>query len=126
MNIVFVSSFALLAMYILAGIQKIGAFRATVDGLLQKPLFNMLPTLFSMIAIMITIVIEIIAPLIILYALYVGSYSTYGYYSTLAIILFTVFATGLYHNPILDSNETIQFMKNTSIIGGLLLLMNTF
>lgn len=126
MNGNFFSATALLAMYILAGIQKIGTFRTTTNGLLQKPIFNMLPALFSMVAIMITIVIEIAAPLIILYALYVGSYSTYGYYSTLAIILFTVFATGLYHNPILDSNETIQFMKNTSIIGGLLLLMNTF
>lgn len=38
------------------------------------------------------------------------------------IIFFTILATYFYHNMFIDKSQTIQFMKNVSIIGGLMLI----
>jgi uncharacterized membrane protein YphA (DoxX/SURF4 family) len=43
-------------------------------------------------------------------------------YSIYALVIFTLWATYLFHNVIENPNEKFNFMKNISIIGGLLLI----
>lgn len=38
------------------------------------------------------------------------------------LLLFLVPATLVFHNPIVDPSQTIQFMKNLAIVGGLLMV----
>ena len=39
------------------------------------------------------------------------------------LLLFLIPATLVFHNPLVDSGELIQFMKNLAIIGGLLMIV---
>lgn len=39
-----------------------------------------------------------------------------------ALLLFTAAATVFFHNPIVDPSQMTQFLKNLSIIGGLMLI----
>jgi len=43
-------------------------------------------------------------------------------YSVYALIIFTLWATYLYHNAFIKPSEKYHFMKNISIVGGLLLI----
>ena len=45
-------------------------------------------------------------------------------YSVYALVIFTAWATYLYHNAFINPAEKYHFMKNISIMGGLLLLLN--
>lgn len=49
-----------------------------------------------------------------------------GYKARVGAVLLLIFlipATLVFHNPILDSSQSIQFMKNLAIIGGLLMVV---
>tara|TARA_Y100001970_G_C13633492_1_gene555316 strand:+ start:190 stop:549 length:360 start_codon:yes stop_codon:yes gene_type:complete len=43
-------------------------------------------------------------------------------YSVYALVIFTLWATYLYHNAFVNPAEKYHFMKNISIVGGLLLI----
>lgn len=43
--------------------------------------------------------------------------------SAFALIVFTILATALFHNPLSNSAELIYMLQNFAIVGGLLLLM---
>ena len=43
-------------------------------------------------------------------------------YSVYALVIFTLWATYLYHNAFVNPSEKYHFMKNISIVGGLLAL----
>lgn len=50
-----------------------------------------------------------------------------GYKAKIGAILLIIFlipATLVYHNPIADPTQTIDFMKNLSILGGLLMVVS--
>jgi putative oxidoreductase len=117
MNILFI--LLLVLIFFIAGFNKIFSFDKTVNGLLHKPLFSSFPRFLSVLAIVIVIIIEIIAPIVIVYGSYDTRYSHYVKYGILSLILFTIMATLLYHNPFVDPKEKINFMKNLAIIGGL-------
>ena len=109
---------SLVLLFVIAGVMKIPNYRSNVIGLTAKPIFNMLPVLLSELAIFAVILIEILAPLLMVYGLYNSDFSSIGYYSTVVLLLFTIAATALYHNPI-DKSQRMAFLKNLSIIGGL-------
>ena len=44
-------------------------------------------------------------------------------YATLALILFMIIVTPLYHNPFQDKSQLTQLLKNVAILGGLILLL---
>lgn len=117
-----VLSVFLLIMFILSGVQKIGTFEKTVESLKQKTSLGFTDSLNRLIIILV-ILLEIIAPIIIIYHFTSGKYKTHAYYSILSIVGFTVLATLLYH-PLDFSNyyKSRPFWTNVSLIGGLLLL----
>ncbi len=70
------------------------------------------------------ILLEIIAPLIIVSYTYTGLFSLLPLFKAalLALIVFTIVATSMYHNPFTSRKNHIQFITHVSLIGGLLAL----
>lgn len=115
--------FSILLIYILAGFKKIFSFQDNVTSLKTRNIFRQLPYIFSSFGIFGTILIEIVAPLIILFSLFYFSSITKSLVniSITSIIVFTLLASFLYHPPT-NPNERINFLKNIGLIGGLILM----
>jgi uncharacterized membrane protein YphA (DoxX/SURF4 family) len=121
---------SLVAIFFIAGIQKLYTFESNVKDLSTRILFNKLPYGFSIFGIVIAILIELVAPLIfvwnmigqkvitgnIFHRLYDSSQWIQG--SLVSLIFFTIFATILYHSPF-QPGQMMPFLKNLSIISGL-------
>ena len=108
-------------MFILSGVNKIFTFEATVDSLKKR--LQSMPEWFYNIAIIIVILIEIIAPMIIINYIIYGQYKNEAYLSSIVLIVFTILATLLYHFPdFTNYKKSIPFWANISLIGGLLLI----
>jgi uncharacterized membrane protein YphA (DoxX/SURF4 family) len=98
----------------------VGTFNKTVDSLKQR---IKLPEMIYKLAIIVVIMIEIIAPIIIINYFMTKQYKNYAYYSTLTLIGFTVLATIIYHPPdFTNYYKSVAFWANVSLIGGLLFL----
>ncbi|NER82635.1 MAG: DoxX family protein [Leptolyngbya sp. SIO1D8] len=100
----------LAVIFIYTGIAKIGGFSGTQQQIASAGIpLAALVTVF-------TIVFEITGGVSILA----------GYKARMGALLLLVFltpATLVFHNPIGDPSQMIQFMKNLAIIGGLLMLL---
>jgi len=121
---VLVYAFLILVMYFLSGVSKIMSFSSTVNGL--HFMFGVkMPKIFYRIAILCAIMLEIVAPVIILLSLQTNMYQEYAYYSSIMLAIFTVLVTLIYHFPT-SEGEYYSFMKNLSATGGLLLLSTQF
>jgi uncharacterized membrane protein YphA (DoxX/SURF4 family) len=110
----------LLIMYFLSGFVKITNLDSISKGLKNKISF---PIILCKLSIILVIILEICAPVLIIYSLVYRKYTYYSYIATNLLIVFTIIATILYHFPT-QPNQYYYFMKNLSIIGGLLLLSN--
>ena len=112
----------LVIMFLLSGINKLSGFSSVVESLKQKLQYDMANELYNL-AIVIVVLIEIIAPIIIIYYSFTGNYKQEAYYSVIALILFTILATLIYHFPDFSNyKKSIPFWANISLLGGLLLL----
>jgi uncharacterized membrane protein YphA (DoxX/SURF4 family) len=116
-------SFTLLViMFLISGINKIYTFDGVVEGLKQKIQYD-LPIVFYNIVMVMVILLEIIAPIIIMNYALTGNNKQEAYYSAIGLVLFTILATIIYHFPSCSTyTKCIPFWANISLIGGLLLL----
>ena len=121
----FVYAFMILLMYFLAGINKVRNFSGTVAGFKNMFFLKKLPNIFYQLAIFLVIVLEILAPIVILYSLQTDMYSDLAYFSSVGLAGFTVLATLIYHFPP-TGGEYYAFMKNLTATGSLLLLSTLF
>ena len=87
--------------------------------------FKKLPNVFYQLAIFLVIVLEIVAPILILFSLQTNMYNELAYFSSIGLAIFTVLATIIYHFPPTGS-EYYAFMKNLTATGSLLLLSTLF
>lgn len=118
----------LLTIFIGSSINKIMNFPQTVNTLVKKMPFNKLPKLISQISIVIAIILLFGGSLAILYSIFMKRESTekLPYNLTVgALIIFTILATLLFHNVVIDPSQKIHFMKNLAIVGGLILLIES-
>jgi len=116
-------AFFLLAMFVLSGMHKILTFRKTVENFNEKVWSGTGNEILMQLIISIVIIIEILAPLVILYHLSFGNLQWYAYASIISLIVFTILATIIYHPPSFTNYyKSIPFWANVSLIGGLLLL----
>lgn len=115
--------FLLLVIYFISGLNKIPFVSNISKGL--KSRLSFLPLFLCKVAIICVIILEICAPILILYSATYGKYNYYSYIACILLICFTVLATLLYHFPS-QPNQYYFFIKNISIIGGLILLSNRF
>ena len=120
MDNIFISTICLLALYVYSSYGKIMDINGTAESLHSK--LNMLPMNLCVLAIVGVIILELFGSLFVVYSLYTKEYKKYLYYVVLAFILFNVLATILYHNPS-NKKEIINFLKNLSITGGFILLL---
>lgn len=125
-NPIFISAL-LLSMFIVSGVNKIFNFKETVDSLTNKLQFEIFNNpVISNFIVTLVILLEIIAPLVIIYYFMSGSgsgnYKTYAYYSVISLCIFTILATILYHPPKMLYKKSLGFWANLTLIGGLLLL----
>ena len=122
---VIIYAFMILIMYILAGINKAINFESTVNGFKNVFLIKNLPKSFYKLTILLVIILEIFAPLTILYSLQTDKYNYMANLSSISLAIFTILATLIYHFPPVGS-EYYSFMKNLTATGSLLLLSTLF
>ena len=108
-------------MFFLSGIEKIYTFSKTTVSFSNK--IN-IPLTLSKLVISIVILLEIIAPVIITTYTFTGLKHLLPLFKTsvLSLILFTIAATIMYHNPVESTKNYYTFLSHLSIIGGLLAL----
>ena len=114
----------LLLMFILSGLHKINNYNNTVLSLANKvnPMINLNNDLYK-IAIVLVILLEIIAPYILITSSYKNKHSKYSLYSVYLLIAFTILATLLYHPLNINSYmKSTPCCANVSLLGGLLLM----
>lgn len=111
----------LVSMFFASGVEKVSSFDATVTSLTDR--VSMLSKEIAQLAILLVILLEILAPLIIVFNVVTGQYSDYAYTSVIALCVFTIVATFVYHMPDFSSyKRSLAFWANVSLLGGLLLL----
>jgi uncharacterized membrane protein YphA (DoxX/SURF4 family) len=112
-------------MYFLAGISKVMNFSETVKGFENMFFIKNLPTLFYNLAIIGVVLLEIFAPIMIMFSLHTNTFSEYAYYSSIGLAIFTILATLIYHFPP-NGSQYYTFMKNLTATGSLMLLSTQF
>ena len=118
-------AFMILLMYFLAGINKARNFSGTVSGFKNMFFLKKLPNIFYQLAIIMVIILEIVAPIIILYSLQTNLYTDIANYSCLGLGIFTILATLIYHLPP-NGSQYYPFIKNVTATGALFLLSTLF
>lgn len=124
MNILFYA-FLILLMYFLAGIHKAMNFSSTVKGFQNMVFLQKMPSIFYNLSILGVILLEIVAPIIIMSSLYTNTHRDCAYYSSIGLALFTILASLIYHFPT-NKGQRSAFMKNLTAIGSLMLLSTMF
>ena len=124
MNLVLIATIYITLLFFISGFHKIKDFTNVVKGFMNK---TALPLPLAKIIISAVIVLEIVAPFIISLYSYNSNPQLYTYAKLclLALIVFIILATFLYHFPPFGSNY-YSFMSNLSTLGGLLLLYQHF
>ena len=126
-------------MYFLAGVNKMMNFTKTVKSFSEKIRnkisnlpefsekfsFKSLPYPIYQFIIAMVVLIEIIAPLIIVIATYSNKYQKLAHYACISLAIFTVLATLLYHFPP-NGSHYYHFMKNLTAFGSLMVLSKQF
>jgi uncharacterized membrane protein YphA (DoxX/SURF4 family) len=134
----------LLLIFIVSGVQKALGYVGRSDFSPKEvakylSVVSGIPTALTAIALFIAVAIELLAPPAIIASLVLSkavvdsplplafglSLNHLAYLGVLGLILFTVLATLAYHFPT-DPAQQIPFMKNLSIIGGLILLAREY
>ena len=110
--------FCLGLLFIVAGVRKSFHFTSTTNGISSRFLFRMFPTFIHQMITLAVILLEIAAPIGMMYGLYNKDYSQLGLISCVSLMAFTLLASILYHNPV-DPSQRTAFLKNMAIIGGL-------
>jgi uncharacterized membrane protein YphA (DoxX/SURF4 family) len=108
-------------MYFLSGIEKIYTFSKTTMDFSNK--IN-IPLILSKLVISGVILLEIIAPIIIISYTFTGLFNLLPLFkaAVFSLIAFTILATIMYHNPFQSTKNYYTFFTHLSIIGGLLAL----
>jgi uncharacterized membrane protein YphA (DoxX/SURF4 family) len=114
----------LTAMFFLSGFNKLNKFTKTVENLQMKMNnMNINENIYKLI-IALVVILEILAPIIIVYYYITGKYKLYTNYAIYGLIIFTILATIIYHPLYInDYFKSIPFWANLGLIGGLLLLV---
>lgn len=112
-----VSAVLITFMYFISGLNKITTFTAVATGFAGKLSVNLL---IAQIVIALVILLEIFAPLVIVFS----ENKEYKRYATWVLAGFTVLATILYHLPPTGSNY-YPFLSNITAVGALILLAST-
>jgi len=116
-----VATLLLVAIFFIAGLQKVRGFEGTVSMIAEHLGVDSLAKLVTILVIM----LEMLAPLVILYAAITKKHYTYAYIASLVLAVFTLIVTFMFYYPLTSENQ-LMFMLHLSLAGGLLLLAQHF
>ena len=122
--ILIISSIFITLIFFKSGITNLKNFtnlKGTSSFLSTKFPFNKFNKFFNHFIIIVSSLIEIISPLLILLAIYIPKYSFIGKLAAYLLAFFILTTIVFIHNPI-NKSERINFLKNLSILGGVILL----
>ncbi len=105
-------------LFVVSGYNKIIDFNDNVIGLQSKMLFNSLPLILSQLAIIVAVILELASPILMLYGI-IQNDKRFIVAGAIGLMIFTILANIFYH-PLNDKAQVMPFIKNTSIVGGLL------
>ena len=123
MNNTFIGSLCLLTLYLLSAFSKVQNITGTAQYLQSKLTF--LPISFCILGIIGVILLQSLGSATILYSAYTNTYKKLAFYAVLALIAFNIAATAIFHFPPVG-DEYLNFVKNLSITGGFILLLDRF
>ena len=108
-------------LFFLSGFEKIYYFGKSSGKFAKRMGF---PLTLAQLIIIFVIVLEIVAPSVIATYSFTGDASLVPFFklAVLALMVFTIIATLIYHNPFKSKVKYYAFMSNVSTLGGLLLL----
>ena len=117
----FIPAVFITLLFFLSSFEKISVF-STSTSKFAKKLGVSLP--LAQLGISGAIILEMFAPLIIYAYTFTGLLSLLPLFkmAVIALILFTIVVTALYHNPMKGKEKYYAFMSNVSTLGGLLAL----
>jgi len=121
MNIIFLGSLCLLIVYLLSALSKVQNINGTANYLQSRLTF--LPFFICVIGIILVITLQSLGSGVILYSTFTNQYKNIAYYVVLAFIAFNIAASFIFHFPPVGK-EYLNFIKNLSITGGFILLLD--
>ena len=122
MNYIALVSSLMTLMFFISGIQKVFKIDKVTTGLQNRFPIKTLPFNFFRFSIVCVILLQILAPVVIVYSVaFDASYRKIASLAAVALAIFTVLATLLYHFPP-KGKEYYPFISNVTTTGGLLLL----
>ena len=115
----------ILAIFFISGLSKFNDYNGLVKTVSEVGM--PLPHLTALGAIL----IELIAPIVVMLSNSKNDKNSYidkkfGKLSVMSLVVFTVLATYSFHNYFKNPSEYYAFIKNVSIIGGLLVLYKSY
>jgi uncharacterized membrane protein YphA (DoxX/SURF4 family) len=123
MTSLFIGSLCLVTIYLLSAVGKIQNLSGTAKYLQNRLTF--LPIEICLFAIIMVIILQLLAPSFILFSAITNKAKSYAFISAVALIAFNILATAIFHFPPVGK-EYLNFVKNLSITGGLILLLGRF
>ena len=118
-NLLLTGSLMLISIYLISGFRKISSFQAS--SLIFSKRFSM-PVIVSYILNLVSLVIEVICPIIIAYSLITKKMRKQMILSLKLLIGYTLISNILYNFPLLGGMNFEMFIKKLSNTGGLILL----
>jgi uncharacterized membrane protein YphA (DoxX/SURF4 family) len=118
-NLLLTGSVLLLSIFLISGFRKIDSFQTS--SLIFSKKFSM-PVIISYILNLISLVIEIICPIIIIYSLTTKKMNKLMKLSLKILIAYSLISNILYNFPFLGGMNLEMFVKKLSNTGGLILL----
>ena len=121
MSPLFFQAILIVLLFFLSGFEKIYLFARSTGKFAKKIGISL--TLAQLI-ISCVIVLELVAPSVIAAYLYTRAFSLVPFFklAIIALSLFTIVATAIYHNPLKGREKYYAFMSNVSTLGGLMAL----
>jgi len=119
------SAFLVTLMFFISGINKVKNFNSVTKSIQKKFIISTLPLFFYKIILILVILLEILAPLVIIYSSVTCTIQDYAKIACYGLVFFTILATMMYHPPN-KKKEYHYFMKNVSVVGGLLALSELY
>lgn len=121
--ITFIGSLCLLSVYLLSAFSKVQNIEGTAKYLQSKLTF--LPINICIVCIIGVILLQSLGSGFILYSAFTDKFKQYAYYVVWAFIAFNIAATLIFHFPPVG-REYLNFIKNLSVTGGFILLLDRF
>ena len=121
MSPLFFRAVLIVLLFFLSGFEKIYMFARSTGKFAKK-----IGVSLSLAKLIISgvIVLELVAPAVIAAYMYTRAFSLVPFFklAIIALSLFTIGATALYHNPLKTREKYYAFMSNVSTLGGLMAL----